>query len=125
MARARAILHDACLATDSARAARLGLARRKALDASAAHSTTRVWAPLAGGVAACCALAIGLVWMHPFAQSNTAHPVANTVPIAANDTGIATLDLGSGEVEVVQNLDFYSWLAAQQGAPRPSARSER
>lgn len=123
-ARARAILHDACLATDSVRATRLGLAHRKALNASAANPA-RVWAPLAGGLAACCALAIGLVWLYPFAQSNTAHPVADPAPIAASDTGIATLDLDNNEAAVVQNLDFYRWLAAQQGAPQPSARSER
>lgn len=123
--RARAIFRDACQGTDSAHAVRLGLARRKATNVRTARSATRTWAPLAGGVAACCALAIGLVWLHPLMHDQPARPAASPAPIAASAASGAALDLGSSEVEVVQNLDFYRWLAAQPGIPQSSSGSAR
>ena len=125
--RARTIFKNACEKTDSYHALRLGLARRKATNAGTARSTLRVWAPLAGA-ATCCALAVGVVWMHP-----TAHPVSATnvivssTPIALtqSDNDELPIDVGNSQMEIVQNLDFYRWLASQPTLAAASAGGER
>lgn len=111
--RARAIFRDACASADSCHVQRLGQARRKALDAATARSPAWAWAPLAGA-AACCALVVaGVAWMQ------TAPPpspiVASSAPVTANPSGSQnpTPDVGTSQMEIVQNLDFYRWLASQ------------
>lgn len=123
--RARAIFRDACQATDSAHAVRLGMARRKAANARGARSAARTWMPLAGGMAACCALAIGLAWLRPLMHGQPARTAASPAPIMAADASGAALDIGSSEVEVVQNLDFYRWLATQPSIAQSSSGSAR
>jgi hypothetical protein len=111
--RTRAIFRDACEHTDSYHALRLGLARRKSLNAGSSRGTMRVWLPLAGA-AACCAVVAG-VWLHPALHVGTAPAFAPSAPIAAShDAGAESIpDLGSNEMDMVQDLDFYRWLATQ------------
>ncbi|HET7929833.1 MAG TPA: hypothetical protein VFL63_00365, partial [Rhodanobacteraceae bacterium] len=47
--RARALFQNACESADSYHTLRLGLARRKALNAGPARFAAWLWAPLAGG----------------------------------------------------------------------------
>lgn len=125
--RARAIFRTACEQADSYHTLRLGLARRKAANARPAHGAFKVWAPLAGA-AACCALVVGVVWMHPTARPQASSPIAATAPAGSNqgDADEVIPDVGSSQMEVVQDLDFYRWLAAQpamaSAAPAASGR---
>ncbi|HET7223711.1 MAG TPA: hypothetical protein VFI81_10970 [Rhodanobacteraceae bacterium] len=126
--RARAVFRTACENVDSYHALRLGLARRKALNAAAPHPSTRLWAPIAGGAMACCALAIGVALMRPDIRIATTMNVASSAPIAAGQVDDASDDLpevASTQMEMVQDLDFYRWLAAQPSvasAPRGGNR---
>jgi len=112
--RSRTIFRSACENTDAYYALRLGMARRKATRAGQARVTSRVWAPLASA-AACCALVIGVVWMNPARQIGPAATAVSSTPIATG-SGTAediTPEIGSTQMEMVQDLDFYRWLAAQ------------
>ncbi|HVX06186.1 MAG TPA: hypothetical protein VHA71_13835 [Rhodanobacteraceae bacterium] len=127
--RARALFKAACEGTDSYHALRLGLARRKALNAASAHHTLKVWGSFAGA-AACCALVVGVVWLRPGGKPQTSPSIATTAPAAANqgDADEAIPDVGSSQMEVVQDLDFYRWLAAQPAmasAAAPAASGRR
>lgn len=118
--RARAIFRSACEGTDSYHALRLGIARRKALESGARQGGIARWiAPFAGGAVACCALAVGIVALRPATPTGT---VATTSPAqlavpqasgAAADAGDDTSDVASNQMDMVQNLDFYRWLAKQ------------
>ena len=118
--RARAIFRTACEQADSYHTLRLGLARRKAVNAGSAHRALKVWAPLAGA-AACCALVVGVVWLqHPADRLQPSSPIAAATPASSNPGGLnqgdadeAIPDVASKQMEVVQDLDFYRWLAAQ------------
>lgn len=113
--RARAIFRNACENTDSYHALRLGMARRKAAHVGAARPASRMWAPLAGA-AACCALALGVVWMHPERQIAPAATAVSSAPAITDDVGVQEEiipEIGSTRMEMVQDLDFYRWLAAQ------------
>lgn len=121
-ARARAIFRAACEGTDSYHALRLGQARHKALEAGTRPAWITRWiAPLAGGAVACCALAVGLVALRPAtpAGTNTAIAASSSGPLAAPQaSGVAgdpddTPDVTSNQTDMVQNLDFYRWLAEQ------------
>ena len=118
-ARARAIFRTACEQADSYHTLRLGLARRKAANAGSAHRALKVWAPLAGA-AACCALVVGVVWLHPANRLQPSSSIAAAMPADFNqgspgqsDADEAIPEVGSNQMEVVQDLDFYRWLAAQ------------
>jgi len=111
--RARAIFRTACEQTDSYHALRLGLARRKTVNAGSARRALKVWAPLAGA-AACCALVMGVAWLRPAGNVQTSSPTATTATVVnQNDADEAIPEVGSNQMEVVQDLDFYRWLAAQ------------
>lgn len=130
--RARAIFRTACEQADSYYTLRLGLARRKAVNAGSAHRALKVWAPLAGA-AACCALVAGVVWLHPVSRLEPSSPIAAAAPAGFNQGGSDSVDadevipeVGSNQMDVVQDLDFYRWLAAQpamaSAAPAASGR---
>lgn len=130
--RARAIFRTACEQADSYHVLRLGLARRKAANAGPSHRALKVWAPLAGA-AACCALVAGVVWLRPADKPQASSPIATTAPAGFNQGGPNQGDadevipeVGSSQMEVVQDLDFYRWLAAQptmaSAAPAGSGR---
>jgi hypothetical protein len=112
--RARAIFRTACEQADSYHTLRLGLARRKAMNAGSAHRAVKVWAPLAGA-AVCCALVVGVVWLQPVGRLQPSSPIATTTPAVSTqgDADEAIPEVGSNQMEVVQDLDFYRWLAAQ------------
>ncbi|HEU4856663.1 MAG TPA: hypothetical protein VFS86_05105 [Rhodanobacteraceae bacterium] len=124
-ARARALFKVACDNTDSYHALRLGLARRKALDAGAARWPRHTWAPLVGA-AACCVLAIGVIWLHPVETVQPATPLSATpVAVGAGDADEAAVNVGNPQMEMVQNLDFYRWLANQPTVASAPAGSGR
>lgn len=111
--RARTLFRTACEQTDSYHALRLGLARRKAIHAATTRRALKAWASFAG-VAACCALVAGVVWLHPMDKPETASSIATTPStVTQGDADEVIPDLGSNQMEVVQDLDFYRWLAAQ------------
>lgn len=131
-ARARTLFRTACEQADSYHTLRLGLARRKAVNAGSAHRALKVWAPLAGA-AACCALVVGVVWLQPAGRLQPSSPTATATPAVFNQGGPTQSDadeaipeVGSNQMEVVQDLDFYRWLAAQpamaSAAPAGSGR---
>ena len=122
--RSRAIFRNACENTDSYHALRLGMARRKAAHVGKARVTSRVWAPMAGA-AACCALVIGVVWMNPAGQTGPAATAVSSTQIATG-SGTAediTPEIGSTQMEMVQDLDFYRWLAAQPAVAAASGQN--
>lgn len=121
--RARAIFRNACESTDSYHALRLGLARRKALNAGTGHFALRVWAPLAGA-AACCALVVGVAWMRPVSRVVSDTGVVSSAPIVAgqNEGDEFAPEVSGNQMEMVQNLDFYRWLATQPAVASASAR---
>jgi hypothetical protein len=122
ISRARTIFRDACENTDSYHALRLGLARRKSVNNGTPRSILRVWMPLAGA-AACCALVAG-IWLHPAAQiTPAATTIASSAPATAsqdNDDALVP-EVGSSQMEMVQDLDFYRWLAAQPSVASAAA----
>jgi hypothetical protein len=124
--RSRAIFKNACENTDSYHALRLGMARRKAAHVGAARVTSRVWAPLASAVA-CCALVIGVVWMNPARQTAPAATAMSSTPIATGSAAPeeTTPEIGSTQMEMVQDLDFYRWLATQPAVASARNRSAR
>lgn len=120
--RARVVFRNACDNADSYYALRLGLARRRALDARATRSAARRWAPLAGAAVACCALLVAVVLVRPDFRNASATRAAASAPIAAvqDDAGDELPEIGSSEMEIVQDLDFYRWLAAQPAGSAPA-----
>jgi hypothetical protein len=129
VSRARTIFRTACEETDSYHALRLGVARRKALDAHARHRLAGFWASLAGTAIACCALAVGVVWMHPARQARPAEGIVSTAtPITAersdsDEAGIP--EIGSSQQEMVEDLDFYRWVATQPAVASAPSRGTR
>lgn len=119
ISRARVIFGRACEGADSYHKLRLGLAHRRALNARARRSPVRVWAPLAGIATACCVLALGIAFLRP-AATRVAAPSDRSAPasVATGDSGDSggdvIPDVDSSQMEMVQNLDFYRWLASRQ-----------
>lgn len=125
--RARAIFKAACEEADSYHTLRLGLARRKALHAGARHSTFGLWASVTG-MAACCALVAGVAWMHsprPATPGMTAVPSASVAPVQADDEEEVPPDIGSSQMEMVEDLDFYRWVATQPAVASAPSRGAR
>jgi hypothetical protein len=113
--RARALYQEATQRLDPVTAGRLRAARRTALQAATgqvpSHRRTRVLLPV--GALAAVALAALMIWQP------TPKPHANGAPTAAMATAAETdndLPPGadSGDPGLYQNLEFYSWLAANQ-----------
>lgn len=122
-ARARGIFRTACENADSYHTLRLGLARRKALQAT--RSPARMWAPLGGAAVACCALVVGVLMLRPGGR-NAALPVTATpTPVAAGPASVIEEipEVSSNQMDMVQDLDFYRWLAAQPSVATAAGRS--
>ncbi|HXS73375.1 MAG TPA: hypothetical protein VN725_04970 [Rhodanobacteraceae bacterium] len=113
ISRARDIYAQACANVDSRTHARLGAARRNALDAVHAPSRQRLWLPAAGAVAAC-ALALGVVWLRPASAPSS----AQNQRAALADAELPP-DADPRQLDLYQNLDFYQWLAQQPNAHAP------
>lgn len=125
--RARAIFKAACEEADSYHTLRLGLARRKALHAGARHSSFGVWASVTG-MAACCVLVAGVVWMHSPRPANpgvTPAPPASVASIQADDEEEVPPEIASSQMDMVENLDFYRWLATQPAVASAPSRGAR
>lgn len=125
--RAQAIFRTACENADSYHTLRLGLARRKAMHAGTAHSALRIGASLVGA-AACCAIVAGVLWMRPAARvAPAANVVASSTAIIAGRSGSEDVapELGTSQAEMVQDLDFYRWLATQPVAASVRTGSRR
>ncbi len=125
--RARELFREACANPGPYYGLKLGLARRKALNAGPARLARRVWAPLAGGAVACCALAIGVFWTRPPATPSAAAPAATQASAVAggDDSAQTAVSLDSSQIDMMQNLDFYRWLAARSTPPAAGSRSAR
>ena len=111
--RARALYQEATQRIDPVTAGRLRAARRTALQAATAHATphhrARVLLPV--GALAAIALAALMIWQPaPHPQSPGNQPAAmNTV--AEQDSELPP-EADKADPGLYQNLDFYSWLAA-------------
>lgn len=129
IARARALFKSACENTDSYHALRLGLARRKALNAGARHRFGGFWTALAGTAVACCVLTVGAVWLRAGGQAGQAAAIASThaaitaEPASAQAAGAP--EIGNGQIEMVEDLAFYRWLADQPALSSAGSRGSR
>jgi hypothetical protein len=117
--RARALYHEAMHRIDPATAGRLRAARRTALDATTPHASShrraRVLLPV--GALAAMALAALMIWQPaPHSHENPAQQ-SDALSVPANSEQDAeVLPPGADKTDpgLYQNLDFYSWLAANQ-----------
>jgi hypothetical protein len=110
--RARALYQEAAQSIDPVTAGRLRAARRTALEAAATHASPhhRVRLLLPVGAVAAMALAALMIWQ-PTPNRNPNNPPAAAMATAEADT---ELPPGADKADpgLYQNLDFYSWLAA-------------
>ena len=129
IARARTLFKSACENTDSYHALRLGLARRKALNAGPRHRFGGFWTALAGTAVACCVLTLGAVWMRAGGQGGQAAASASThAAITAESAGHQQAGgpaIGNGQMEMVEDLAFYRWLASQPALGSAGSRGSR
>ena len=114
--RARALYQEAAQRLDPATAGRLRAARRTALQAATAHASShhRARVLLPAGALAAMALAALMIWQptpKPHAGNDGATPAIATAAEVDNDLPPGA---DSGDPGLYQNLDFYSWLAANQ-----------
>jgi hypothetical protein len=119
--RARALYQEAAQHLDPATAGRLRAARRTALQAAttghaSAHHRARVLLPV--GALAAMALAALMIWQPaPKPHADGAPPAMATA--AETPDGDLPPGAESGDPGLYQNLDFYSWLAANQNGQQP------
>jgi ferric-dicitrate binding protein FerR (iron transport regulator) len=113
--RARALYQEAAHSIDPVTAGRLRAARRTALQAAAVraapHYRARVLLPV--GAVAAVALAALMIWQpspRPSTQGNAAAAVTE------QDNEYLPPGADKADPGLYQNLDFYSWLAANDGS---------
>ncbi len=113
--RAKSLLDESAQALDAATLSRLNRARQAAL-AQRAPRRRAAWLFLPAGLAGACALLLAVgVWQ----GRRAATAIHAQVPVAAGANGNAVnagdLDMiASGDdMEMMQDLDFYAWLDAQ------------
>ncbi|GGA07936.1 hypothetical protein [Dyella caseinilytica] len=113
--RARALYQEAAQRIDPVTAGRLRAARRTALEATAAHASShhraRVLLPV--GALAAMALAALMIWQPSPRQTESNTPAAM---VTATEPDLEQLPPGAEKADpgLYQNLDFYSWLAANE-----------
>lgn len=112
--RARALYQEAAQHVDPVMAGRLRAARRTALQAAtthaSAHHRTRVLLPV--GALAAMALAALMIWQptpQPHANGNQPAVMAT---VTEQDVEVLPPTPDNADPGLYQNLDFYSWLAA-------------
>jgi ferric-dicitrate binding protein FerR (iron transport regulator) len=115
--RARALYQEATQCLDPVTAGRLRAARRTALQAATAHASPhhrgRVLLPV--GALAAMALAALMIWQPtPEQHANGNQPAAVATATEADNELPPGAD--NGDPGLYQNLDFYSWLAANQNS---------
>jgi hypothetical protein len=114
--RARALYQEATQSIDPVTAGRLRATRRTALEATSAHASAhhraRVLLPV--GALAAIALAALMVWQPSPRQTENSAPA--TAMATAAEPEIEQLPPGADKADpgLYQNLDFYSWLAANE-----------
>jgi hypothetical protein len=114
--RARALYQEATQSIDPVTAGRLRAARRTALEATSTHASAhhraRVLLPV--GALAAIALAALMVWQPSPRQIESNAPA--TAMATAAEPEIEQLPPGADKADpgLYQNLDFYSWLAANE-----------
>jgi hypothetical protein len=118
--RARALYQEATQSVDPVTAGRLRAARRTALQAATApttsHHRARVLLPV--GALAAMALAALMIWQPtPGPHDASSQQAAVTSAPVASEQDAEVLPPGTDKADpgLYQNLDFYSWLAANQG----------
>lgn len=108
--RARARYQEAIQSIDPATAGRLRAARRTALEAASAqaspHHRARVLVPV--GALAAMALAVLMIWQ----PSPPSHPGGKQAAATEQDNEYLPPGADTADPGLYQNLDFYSWLAA-------------
>jgi len=111
---ARSLLDESAQALDAATVSRLNRARQAAL-AQRAPRRRAAWLFLPAGLAGACALLLAVgVWHARVPQTAPlASPTATVV--SGSTVNAADMDLiASGDdMEMMQDLDFYAWLDAQ------------
>jgi hypothetical protein len=117
--RVRALYHEATQRMDPVTAGRLRAARRTALEAATTqaspHHRARVLVPV--GALAAMALAALMIWQPtPRPNTNPAQQADVVSSPAAPEQDAEVLPPGADKADpgLYQNLDFYSWLAANQ-----------
>ena len=111
--RARALYQEATQSVDPVTAGRLRAARRTALQAATApttsHHRARVLLPV--GALAAMALAALMIWQPTPQPNNDGTQQGAAITVAEQDN---ELPPGADRADpgLYQNLDFYSWLAA-------------
>ncbi len=112
--RARALYRQAGEALDPAMADRLRAARRDALrPVPTSHRAARLLLP--AGACAAIALAALLAWQPHRGAPAPDTPAGAGTSIAQDDSDLPP-DADSADPNLYQNLDFYGWLAANDGA---------
>ncbi|GLQ97051.1 hypothetical protein [Dyella mobilis] len=110
--RARALYQEAAQRIDPVTAGRLRAARRTALEITATHASphrrARLLLPV--GALAAMALAALMIWQ-PAPHQGAGNPPTATMITAEADTEIPP-GADKADPGLYQNLDFYSWLAA-------------
>ena len=113
--RARALYREAGRRIDPATAGRLRAARREALAAAAAPAHARLVRGLVpAGAFAAIALAVLMV-VSPVSRDSAPAQGASNVQTAETD-GDLPPDLSNTDPSLMQNLDFYDWLATNDAS---------
>ncbi|HST28005.1 MAG TPA: DUF3619 family protein [Rudaea sp.] len=113
--RARSLLDESAQALDAATLSRLNRARQAAL-AQRAPRRRAAWVFLPAGLAGACALLLAVGVWHG-RRAPTAMPAQAEVAASANGSAVNAGDLdmiaSADDMEMMQDLDFYAWLDAQ------------
>jgi Protein of unknown function (DUF3619) len=118
--RARALYQEAAHRVDPATAGRLRAARRTALEAAktqaSPHHRARVLVPV--GALAAMALAALMIWQPtpgPHENPSSQQAAVTSAPVVSEqDAEVLPPGTDKADPGLYQNLDFYSWLAANQ-----------
>lgn len=105
---ARSLLDESVQALDGAAASRLHQARRTAL-AQRAPRHRHAWFHLPAGLATACALVVAV----GFWYGHSTPPVVASADVDALRADDVDMLGDSDTLEMIQDLDFYAWLDAQ------------
>lgn len=111
---AKQLLDESAGNLDAAALSRLNRARQAAL-AQRAPRRRAAWLFLPAGFAGACALLLAVGVWHARRPQTAALPAPPAAAVAGNALNSADLDMiASGDdMEMMQDLDFYAWLDAQ------------
>jgi len=121
--RARALYRESAHAIDPATAGRLRAARRTALETAKAPAQPRgVRMLLPTGALAAIALAVLMAWSPMQNRGNDALQAQMNVAKAIDAEGDLPPDPDNADPSMVQNLDFYDWLASNNNSSSQANR---